>query len=57
MISRRHALDAAVLAALTASGTRAEPTVGLDVNRRPFANVADCKDRVEAAVKVLEKTL
>ncbi len=29
----------------------------LDVNWRPFANVADFKDRVEAVVKVLEKNL
>ncbi|KQP40073.1 hypothetical protein ASF49_21470 [Methylobacterium sp. Leaf104] len=29
----------------------------LDVNWRPFANVADFKDRVEAVVKVLEKGL
>jgi hypothetical protein len=29
----------------------------LDVNWRPFSNVADFKDRVEAAVKVLEKGL
>ncbi|MEE7465478.1 hypothetical protein MFUR16E_32055 [Methylobacterium fujisawaense] len=29
----------------------------LDVNWRPFSNVADFKDRVEAVVKVLEKGL
>lgn len=29
----------------------------LDVNWRPFANVADFKDRVEAVVAVLEKSL
>lgn len=29
----------------------------LDVNWRPFANVADFKDRVEAVIKVLEKNL
>ncbi|MCJ2081815.1 hypothetical protein [Methylobacterium sp. J-090] len=29
----------------------------LDVNWRPFSNVADSKDRVEAVVKVLEKGL
>ncbi|GJE73276.1 hypothetical protein [Methylorubrum podarium] len=29
----------------------------LDVNWRPYANVADFKDRVEAVVKVLEKGL
>lgn len=29
----------------------------LDVNWRPFSNVADVKDRVEAVVKVLEKNL
>ena len=29
----------------------------LDVNWRPFANVADFKDRVEAVVKVMEKGL
>lgn len=29
----------------------------LDVNWRPFSNVADFKDRVEAIVKVLEKNL
>ncbi len=39
-----------------ANGLRFENGV-LDVNGRPFANVADFKDRVAAVTAVLEKTL
>jgi hypothetical protein len=38
------------------NGLKFDGTV-LDVNWRPFANVADFKDRVEAVIKVLEKGL
>ena len=52
MISRRHALAAVVLVALTASGTRAEPTIGL-TERRAIA--AYRQDRYPAQEKAIQE--